>query len=306
MLRQQLSQESFYFWNNWNIWRLSRLPPKWVSITANASGQCLSSGTAKGLHQSWPSGKSPSTEVLHRGWGCGAAVPWSGWHTSVSQALHPASLALLKSSDTATNPALGAGNYCGHGADKDAMLYLAHRKPGLTCSKDTFAPWQLGAGQIVSVPVESRSSFPEHWPMDTMPLGAQAVLVEGLGLEVTVSLQEVSDGVCRLAIALLFAVTEIKCMFIPAATAKIWPYHCQAFGLCLYSTCRAAVLCPTLGFLHSPAWCCPTASDSQCCSITIKSIWISVLTLRDFLVPSAFPGGCTEEGLALSHWNGDS
>lgn len=206
MLRQQLSQESFYFWNNWNIWRLSRLPPKWVSITANASGQCLCSGTAKGLHQSWPSGKSPSTEVLHRGWGCGAAVPWSGWHTSVSQALHPASLALLKSSDTATNPALGAGNYCGHGADKDAMLYLAHRKPGLTCSKDTFAPWQLGAGQRVSVPVESRSSFPEHWPMDTMPLGAQAVLVEGLGLEVTITLQEVSDGVCRLAIALLFAV----------------------------------------------------------------------------------------------------
>lgn len=68
----------------------------------------------------------------------------------------------------------------------------------------------------------------------------------------------------------LLSVTEIKCMFIPAATAKIWPYHCQAFGLCLYLTCRAAVLCPTLGFLHSPAWSGPTASDSQCCSSTIN------------------------------------
>lgn len=59
-----------------------------------------------------------------------------------------------------------------------------------------------------SVPVESYSSCSEHWPMDTMPLGAQAVLVEGLGLEVIICLKEVSDGVCRLTTALLFAVCD--------------------------------------------------------------------------------------------------
>lgn len=104
----------------------------------------------------------------------------------------------------------------------------------------------------------------------------------------------------------LLTVSEIKCMFIPAAIAKIWPYHCQAFGLCLYPTCRAAVHCPTPGFLHSPAWCCPTASDSQCCSIAIKSILISVPILRGFLVLSAFPGGCMEEGLAQPPRSGAS
>lgn len=119
----------------------------------------------------------------------------------MSQALHPTNLALLKSSDRSTN------YYCGHGADK-AVLYLAHSEPGLACSRDAFAPWQLGAGRSISVPVESHSSCPEHWPMDTMPLGAQVMLVEGLGLEVIICLQEVSDGVCRLITALLFAVCD--------------------------------------------------------------------------------------------------
>lgn len=31
----------------------------------------------------------------------------------------------------------------------------------------------------------------------------------------------------------LLAVPEMKCKFKPLSTAKIWLYHCQAFGFCL-------------------------------------------------------------------------
>lgn len=86
--------------------------------------------------------------------------------------------------------------------------------------------WEVGR-EFLCLWKAIHSPRPEHSPMDTIPSGAWAVLAEGLGLEVSSCLQEVSDGVCRLTIALLFADCEWDKMHVYSSS------HCQNLALSL-------------------------------------------------------------------------